>query len=248
MSSLSVGSADTTLAADRSALARRERLFFSGMAIALTVVAFVGFAPTYYLKAHFGTPALSPLLHWHGALFTAWMLLLVAQTSLVAAGRTSVHRKLGVLGVVLAVAMVVIGAAVAITRAQQGVLGPPGAPSVVFLVVPIVGIVVFPILFGIAIYFRRRPDIHKRLVLIGTTELVTAAVGRLPGVVAFGIPAIFALTDLFVLAIAVYDYRTRGRIHPATLWGGLFLIASQPLRLFIGGTAVWQSFATWLIS
>ena len=51
MSSLSVGSADTTLAADRSALARRERLFFSGMAIALTVVAFVGFAPTYYLHS-----------------------------------------------------------------------------------------------------------------------------------------------------------------------------------------------------
>jgi hypothetical protein len=51
---------------------------------------------------------------------------------------------------------------------------------------------------------------------------------------------------LFLVAIAVYDFRTRGRLHPATLWGGLFLVASQPLRLLIGVSAPWSAFAAWL--
>lgn len=84
--------------------------------------------------------------------------------------------------------------------------------------------------------------------LIATMELITAAIARLPGVVALGPLGFFGLTDVLIVAIAIYDYRTRGRIHPATIWGGLFLIVSQPLRLFVSGTATWQSIAVWLTS
>jgi hypothetical protein len=63
-----------------------------------------------------------------------------------------------------------------------------------------------------------------------------------------GPPAFFAATDLFLAAIVIYDFTTRGRIHPATLWGGLFLIASQPLRLAIGFSAPWASWVGWLTS
>ena len=71
---------------------------------------------------------------------------------------------------------------------------------------------------------------------------------RVPGINAFGPPVFFGLTDLFVVALVVYDFTARGKIHPATLWGGLFLIASQPLRLVIGSTAAWTTFAHWLMS
>ena len=77
---------------------------------------------------------------------------------------------------------------------------------------------------------------HKRLVIIATLELVTAAVARWPVISTLGPVAFFGVTDLFVVALAVYDFKTRGRIHPATLWGGLFLIVWQPLRLAIGFT------------
>jgi hypothetical protein len=105
------------------------------------------------------------------------------------------------------------------------------------------------------LWVRKSAAIHTRLVLIATLELVTAAVGRLPGVFvplgAFG-PlgplGLFGLTDLFVVAIALYDLATLKRLHAATLWGGLFLIASQALRLVIGPTAAWQTFAGWLTS
>jgi hypothetical protein len=228
------------LAEPRNTARRGERMFFSGMAIALVATVFAGFSRTYYLRGAFGSPELPTLLLVHGFVFTAWMILLVVQTSLVAANKTAVHRRLGVAGAALGVLMTVLGAYVAITRA--------GADLLAFAT-----IVVFPTLLGSALLLRKRADYHKRLVLIATLELVTAAVARLPGVVVplgglgpLGPAGLFGITDLFLIAIALYDWRTLGRVHPATLWGGLFLIASQPLRLLINATPAWQSFANGL--
>jgi hypothetical protein len=236
------------LAAPHNNAKRRERLFFSGMALALAITVFVGFAPTYYMRQSFGSPALTPSLLVHGFAFTTWMVLLVVQTSLIAAGKTTVHKRLGVAGAVLGAVMVVLGAYVAISRARAGLATAPAGLSIeTFLTIPLAIVVVFPVLLGAALWFRRRPDVHKRLVLIATLELVTAAVARWPGVLPLGPVAFFGFTDLFLVALAVYDWRTRGRIHPATLWGGLFLIVWQPLRLVIGFSAEWQAFAGWLI-
>ena len=82
--------------------------------------------------------------------------------------------------------------------------------------------------------------------LLATIAVLTAAIARLPYVLPLGPLAFFGLTDLLVLAAMAYDRWTRGRVHPALLWGGLFLIASQPLRMAIGGTGTWLAFATWL--
>jgi energy-converting hydrogenase Eha subunit A len=236
--------------AARNAVARRDRLFFGGMAIAMLATVLVGFGPTYYFSTVSGTTfELTRPLHVHGAAFTSWMVLLVLQTSLVAAGRTDIHRKLGVFGAVLATLMMVLGAYVAVTRFRAGLFNPPpGIPAGVLLAIALATIVVFPTLFGSALLLRGRTDYHKRLVLIATAELVLAAVARWPGVAALGPPGFFTITDLFVVAIAIYDYSTRGRIHPATLWGGLFFIASQPLRLVIGFSPPWLAFCAWLAS
>jgi len=243
------------LAAPKDSAKRSERLFFGGMAVALLITVFAGFSPTYYLRGTFGAPELTPSLLAHGSAFSAWMVLLVVQTSLVAANRTDIHRRLGVAGAGLGVLMMVLGAYVAISRVAAGVtVSPPGVTPLQGLALPLATMVVFPVLLGSALWFRKRSDIHKRLVLIATLDLVTAAVGRLPGIfiplgpIALGPVGLFGVTDLFVGAVAVYDWRSRGRIHPATLWGGLFLIVSQPLRLLIGATPAWQSFAGWLTS
>ena len=234
----------------RAAIARREHFFFGGMTIAMLIAVLVGFGPTYFFSTISGTTfELTRPLHVHGAAFTTWMVLLVIQSTLVAAGRTDIHRKLGVAGGVLAAVMMVLGAYVALTRFHGGLMTPPpGIPAGVLLAVALATIVVFPVLFGSALLLRRRTDYHKRLVLIATCELVTAAVARWPGVSSLGPPGFFAITDLFLVALAVYDFRSRGRIHPATLWGGLFFVASQPLRLLIGFSAPWAAFAAWVAS
>jgi len=241
---------DSATPAARNAVARRERLFFGGMAIAMLATVIAGFGPTYYFSTVSGsTLALTRTLHLHGAVFTTWMVLLVLQTTLVAAGRTDVHRQLGVFGAVLGACMLALAAYVPITRVQAGLMVPPaGIPVGVLLAIALASAVVFPVLLGAALLLRTRSDFHKRLMLIATIELVTAAVGRLPVIGAAGPPAFFAVTDLFLAAIVIYDFSTRGRIHPATLWGGLFLIASQPLRLAIGFSAPWAAWVGWLTS
>jgi hypothetical protein len=225
---------------------RRDRLFFSGMAIAATIVVFAGFAPTYYLKAAFGAPPLPPLLHAHGLIFTSWIALFVVQTRLIAARRTPLHRRLGVLGALLAVAMLIVGTLAAIASARRGFTPPGGPPPLTFLIIPLGDLLVFGVLVSAAIYFRRQSQTHKRLMLLATLALLTPAIARLPGIAAAGPPAFWGLTDLFIVACLVYDRVTSGRIHPAFKWGALFVLAMQPLRLIVGGTAPWLAFAQWL--
>lgn len=228
---------------------RGERNFWGGLALAMAAAAFIGFARSYYLRVHFGQgPVLTPLLHLHGAVMSGWIALLIVQTSFIRAGRIAWHRRLGIAGVVFAVLLTVLAGVTAILRAKAGLLGAGIAPPLVFLAIPLMTVVVFPALMGAAVYYRRRPDYHKRLVMIATTELVTAAIGRFPIIGSLGPLAFFPATDLFVLAIAIRDWKTRGRVHPATSWGGLLLVLSQPLRLVIGGTPAWLAFASWLTS
>jgi hypothetical protein len=227
---------------------RRERLFYSGMAIALVITVFAGFARTYYLRPYFGTPPLTPLLHLHGIIFTSWLILLVTQTVLVAKNRISIHRRLGIAGAVIAVLMVLVGCATAIIRVKI-VEVPPGAPSpLVFLTIPLGDMLVFAILIAAGFYFRRRGDVHKRLMLLATIAILPAATARLPFafIQQVGPLAFFGLADLFIVACLVYDLIARGRPHRATVWGGLLIVVSHPLRLIIGNTQAWLSFATWL--
>jgi hypothetical protein len=227
---------------------RRERLFYTGMAVAFVLTVFAGFARTYYLRPYFGTPSLTPLLHLHGIIFTSWLVLLLTQTLLVAAKRTDIHRRLGMAGGLLAVLMVLVGASTAIIRAKI-VEVPPGAPSpLVFLTIPLGDMLVFAILVGAGFYYRRRVDVHKRLMLLATISILPAATARLPFafIQQVGPLAFFGLADLFIVACLLYDLVARRRLHRATVLGGLVVVVSHPLRLLIGNTQAWLTFATWL--
>jgi hypothetical protein len=226
---------------------RRERLFYVGISVVVATTVFAGFARTYFLKAYFGSPPLIPLLHLHGIVFTSWIVLLLTQTTLVAANRTDVHRRLGIVGGVIAVMMVVVGTMTAIIRAKQGAAPPGGPPPLVFLAIPLFDMLIFSSLVTAGFYFRRRPDVHKRLMVLATISILAAAIARLPfGILKAGPPAFFGLTDLFIVACVLYDLIARGRPHRATVWGGLIIFLSQPLRLMIAGTSAWMAFATWL--
>lgn len=225
-----------------------ERRFFTGMAIAILATVLVGFARSFYLRPLFPDHPSPPetIFYVHGAVATAWILLLLAQASLIAAGRADVHRKVGALGVALAILMVAIGIYAALVAAKRptGFVGVP-IPPLQFLVVPFADMVLFGTLAALAVAMRHDAQSHKRLMLLATVNLLTAAIARWPGVFAGGPLAFFGLTDLFIVALAVWDFRTRGRLHPVTLWAGLALIVSQPLRLVVSGTEGWQAFARW---
>ena len=239
------------MAVSTAALAprRRTRRFYVGMAIAITITVFAGFSRSYFLKSWYGTPELSGLLHVHGLVFTAWVLFFLSQALLVATGRTHLHRRMGIGGAVLAALVVIVGTAVAITRAKTGVSPIPGLSPLSFFAIPFFDMVVFAALVSTALYFRRRLEAHKRLMTLSMISLLAAPIARMNWLpLPPGPPTFFGLADLFIVALLVYDLSTRGKVHPATIWGGLLIVASQPLRLMISGTPAWLAFASWLAS
>ena len=226
---------------------RRERLFYTGMAVAFVLTVFAGFARTFYLRPHFQTQPLIPLLALHGIVFTSWIALLLTQTTLVATKRTRTHMRLGVAGGLLASLMIVIGTVTAIVRAK-GASPVSGVNPLSFLTIPLGDMLVFASLVGAAFYFRRRADTHKRLMLLATIAILPAAVARLPFafIQQYGPLAFFGLSDLFIVPCLIYDIVTRGRPQRATVLGGALIVISHPLRLVIGNTHAWLVFATWL--
>jgi hypothetical protein len=225
----------------------RDRFFYTGMAIAAAVAVFVGFAPTYFLRPYFQATSLAPILRLHGLVFTAWILLLLTQTSLVAAHRTDLHRRLGFAGAALAGLMVVIGLTAAIVSGRRDVAaGSDEALS--FLTTPFADMLVFLVLVTAAIRYRRRAETHKRLMLLATVSILDAAVARWPlAIVATSPYAFFVLTDVFIVAGVVYDLASRRRVHPAYTWGGVLIVASQPLRLVVGQTDTWRAVARMIL-
>ena len=225
-----------------------ERRFFTGMAIVLLIVVCVGFARSFFLRPLFPEWH-SPhegIFYVHGAVFTLWILLLVAQVSLVGSGRKDVHRRIGPYGAVLAVLMVVLGTFAALTAARRatGFVDVP-VPPLQFLAIPLFAIAEFALFAGLAVAMRRNAQAHKRLMLVATIAIAGAAVARWPGVGPLGPLGYFGFTDLLLVPIAIWDFRTRGGIHPVTLWGGLLIIALEPLQLAVMGTEGWLAFARW---
>ena len=245
-----------TLASQRES----SRLFYVWMASACAIVAFGGFAPTYWLQVPAGTFIGPPLLHVHAAVFSAWVVLLFSQASLAASGRLTYHRAWGMAGISLATAMVLLGTAVAILSLKHGLAVGYGERARAFFIVPMSAIVMFAGFFIAAICNIARPEWHKRFILLATIALLAAAVARIFFEVATGggaglrpglaMPPPVSrtivqgfLVELLIVAGALYDWRTRGKPHPAWLIGAVVQTAVVLIRVPISATPLWMSFA-----
>jgi hypothetical protein len=228
-----------------------DHRFFSVMAIVTAATIMAGFSRTYVPKVVAGVPELPTIVHFHAVVFTSWLIFYAVQTTLVLSGRTAVHRRLGIVGVLLAALMLVVGAATAVAVARLGHRGLPGVEfpdAEGFLLLNLISIIVFATLVGAGWYFRRNAQAHKRLMLMATVGgLVGPGVARLP--FASGrAPVIGVLALAFLLAGPVYDLVTRRRVHPAYLWSGaLALISIPPVVAKLSATAAWHSTASVLL-
>jgi hypothetical protein len=234
-----------------------ERRFFTGMAVAMLVTVFIGFAPTYYLlpwlqgvtvRGVAGGASLTPLVHMHAVLFSAWILLFLAQTGLVAARRTDLHRTLGVTALGLALAVLVVGIWTAIESGRQGNTPPGWANDEAFLPVPLTSMALFAGFVAAGFYWRRRSDYHKRLMLLATIAMLVPALARImrmtdPPFLPPGVWGALVVLNLYLAALIVFDLVRRGRLHPVTIWGVAIYLVTWPMRLTLGYTEPWQAFA-----
>lgn len=234
------------LGATHDELARRDRAFYRGVSIALLVTALVGFARTYFLKAAFHAPPLTPLMHVHGVVGTAWLVLLVAQTSLVSAGRVGLHMKLGIAGALVAAAFVPLGILVPLEMARHGEVTPG---RLVFLIFPLTQSLMFGGFVAAALWNRRRPELHKRLMLVSTAVMIPPALARLILFVPVGPRPVAALvlSMAFVAAGMVHDWRTRGRVHRLYVWATVAIVLSGPVRFVLGHTSAWQTLVRFVL-
>ena len=230
----------TALAAAGTETARRSGFFFWSSLLLLSFL-LIGFAPTLYLRTLFAGPPIPGYLYVHGGVLTAWFVWFVVQTTLVRTGRTAVHRRFGVIGAIIAAAVIVAGpmatiGLVARLRAAGldwdtdmsavPTLGIEGQPMVQFASEVFwgnfVGIAVFAALFAAAILLRRNSQAHKRLMLLASISLVGPALARISRWSMFGgedslfVPIVFL--GMLVVLIA-YDVVSARRPHRATLIG-----------------------------
>ena len=222
-----------------------DHVFFSGMAVLMLGSVFLGFARSYYLAGMFNAPLPSMIIHVHGAIFSSWILFLLAQTTLVASERTDVHRRIGIAGFLLACVMVVVGVWAA-TNSLGRSGGPPGIDPKTFYIIPITDMLIFSVLVFFAYRARFDSAAHKRIIIIATVALMIAAIARWPIAGVSGNPLTAALVSyVFLLMLVAYDLWSTHKIHRATIWASVFLIFVQQIRFPIAQTTMWHAFARW---
>ncbi len=233
-----------------TAIRTRDRRIGVAVAVFVPLVIFIGFARSYFLKTFFGFPPLPSLLvHAHAVTMTLWVALFVTQVWLVASHRTRLHMKLGISGAVLALVVFVLGILATLAAAARG-SAVPGWDPLRFLVVPLGDMMAFGLLVGAGLFFRRRMDTHKRLMLLSALNLLPAAVARIPldFIQSNGALAYYGIPDLCVVALVAYDTLKQRRLHPAYFWGASLLILSHPLRVMLSNTDIWIRIAEPLVA
>jgi hypothetical protein len=201
--------------------------FYLHIALVMTGVVFVGFGPSYYWKPVIDSPALPTVwVGLHALACSLWMLLLVVQAGFVAKGRTDLHRKLGVTGLVLIPVIVALGYYIALefVRHNHDLLVVERSDAHrFFLSGSLVGITFFAALGGAALALRKRTGFHKRLIVFATLVLISASFARLPLLGPLGPPWTGIPMWAALIWIIIHDKKTEGRVHKAT-WVGVALI------------------------
>jgi len=260
----------TTVATISQAIGSRRRVdhwFYIAVGLLVILLSVAGFAPS-LLDGSMRHSRPSSLVVIHGVVASAWLLLFLAQATLVATGRTSIHRRLGAIAPALTVVMIVLAFQTTIEMVRRGydlsgdLLRPaaaPGAPTPSVAEVDgglgaFVGALNFGVLVAAGWWYRRRPEIHKRLMLMAllalgafvpVLHLAGYVVGRWPNLFGLAKLAPFA-ANLLLFAGAVHDKFTRGRIHPVSVWVPLALIAVMLFASAVMSSAPWREFAVWL--
>jgi hypothetical protein len=252
----------TDAAISGSASKVSSRWFYAWMAITCLAIAVIGFVPTYFVPLAQGATFSPPIQHIHGLLFFGWTIFFCTQTWLVAKGRALAHRDWGLLGVALATAMV---ASVFVTvgiRINSYVNPDFAAGMRAFSWVQVSGMLFFGTAVTLAIVNVKKPEIHKRLMLLATISLLDApiarwflvAMGGMPPAVNGEVPPPPVFVDLMPGAISVllllvpifFDWRTRGRPHPVYLVGAGVLVAKYLTLVPVSQLPAWDAIAGWI--
>lgn len=210
----------------------------------------VGFSGTYLLPMAAGRFDGGAIFHIHGALFFSWFVLFIVQSMLVRAGRVSLHMGLGLLGGMLALAMLASAMTIEVTAAREAFTRQQPNRAAAGLLLTVTNALLFAILFASSIAATRWPSVHRRLMILAALSIVPIAVQRIFFAIGLGgiagIAAAALLVDAVILGIAIVDARRRGSLHPAFAIGLVLILSIQAGRVLLLGTPLWAETSEFL--
>ena len=186
------------------------------------------------------------MLHLHGIVSTLWIVLFVTQTRLIAARRVNLHMKLGIAGLVLAIAAIVVGVMTTALTAAIPHIRPSGLTSSQFTAIPLTSLVLFGAFIGLALVLRRRSDFHKRFMLLAMISVLGPGVGRIIQLLGIAPVGFYVQTGVVLVLVGwclAHDWRQQRLMHPVFAYGGALLIASWPLRMALARSEIWMPVA-----
>jgi len=223
-----------------SIVVRRPRRFFTAFAALSVVLTVAGFSQSFFVPLTRGVMAVPPVVYVHGSLFLSWVTLLLIQTLLVGLGRLRWHRRIGWIAAALVPSMVASGIGVSLWATARDMHDGHQDAALAFLFGLFTDMMTFGLLACAGILTRRRPETHKRLIVMATIVLLGAALVRLLALVTSTVrPWNIAITVFLVVSVTAYDLRTKHRVHTATLCGGAAVLTNLIAQGPLGRTDVW---------
>lgn len=227
-----------SIAGNAPAALQRERRFFFAMSILLIATALLGFG--YFQYAGISSWNAPWWVHLHAVSQMGWLGFYSFQNALVVQGDLALHRRLGVFGTFYGAWLVLTGFALSFAVPLAG-RGGRAMPPTNLLAQNLVNILTFALMFAAAVSMRRHSDWHKRLMLCAVIVLSMPGVGRIT--IMLGIPGALVRTSILIAMMAagmIFDWRTRGQVHPAYFW---CVVATLAMGLLIGGLPQFAPFA-----
>ncbi len=166
-------------------VAPTKRYFHSMAGVVMLVIAFVGFQPFYLRGEGMGgrtiSPQLLPLVLVHGVAMTAWVILFLVQSLLILTRNRRLHMKLGWGAIGVASVVTISGYMVAV----QSVRPVPELPFWgmayrQFLLVMLAEVTLFTLFALAGVLSRKRPDIHRAMMLLASLSILAGATVRMP--------------------------------------------------------------------
>ncbi len=221
---------------------------YLGIAFVMVAIIAAGFWPSYF-GLLFGNELEKELfIHVHALVYVSWITLFITQIALVATRRVALHRKVGRFGMFWGMVVLVVGTVTAVLRFATMTADGLIEPARQFVIWPLLDMVIFAAFFVPAILYRRKPDIHKRLMIVATTNLIVAAVFRAVGMDTPILHLAFVLLWLSPIFIAIiYDFIRKRLVHPVYVTGAIVLTVSS-FRDIVATTDMWLAFTQWLAS
>jgi uncharacterized membrane protein YozB (DUF420 family) len=219
------------------------------LVIGVTVAAlvFYGFSHTAdQALIHFKGARPPLILYVHALASSAWLFLFIAQSTLVRTRNVRLHRRLGPWGLALGAAVCLVGLDTVYVMRWRDIESGGGEAAVAFLSIPLDSLAGFAIPFLMAAWWRKMPEIHRRLMLLATCTLTFAALSRVPALGDSGAPVV---TDALLIAAALADWLGTRRIHPVYAIGIPAEIALQLLSSYLALAAppLWLAIARFLL-